>query len=346
MQKFRNFAPMFQNTDVDINSLFASDESNFEGNALSVFNFQYQHNELYRQYCELIRCDPRCVDSITNIPFLPISFFKSREVTTTVFKPKLVFESSKTTGAVASRHSVKEASVYEQSYLQSFELFYGDVKNYCIIGLLPSYLERENSSLVYMVNDLIKRSGHESGGFFLHDFRSLHALLTKNEAAGQATLLFGVTFALLDFACAYPLPLRHTIIIETGGMKGRKREMTREEVHVELGRAFETRNIHSEYGMTELLSQAYATSHGMFDCPGWMKMLVRDADDPFFVRTSTKGSKPVNGLGNVIDLANIYSCAFIATDDVVKLHPDNKFEILGRADNSDIRGCSLMVTAV
>lgn len=343
MQKFLNFAGMINTTDIDAINIFNTDGRDFESNAITVFKFQYERNEVYRQFCELIDCNPVDVSRLTDIPFLPISFFKNKNVVTTHFEPQLVFESSRTTGAIPSRHMVKDASVYEQSYRRGFQVFYGDVKNYCIIGLLPSYLERENSSLVYMVNDLIKRSENRESGFYLHDFESLYKLLKKNEEKGQATLLFGVTFALLDFAVAYPLPLHHTIIIETGGMKGRKKEMTREEVHAELGKNFTTSSIQSEYGMTELLSQAYATSKGIFHCPPWMRMLIRDADDPFNVRCDEESQKPINGFGNVIDLANIYSCSFIATDDVVKLYPGNAFEIMGRSDSSDIRGCSLMV---
>lgn len=334
---------MIETGTIDRNIVFASDSRDFDSNALSVFKFQYQHNPVYREYCDLLHCDPASVSNISAIPFLPIGFFKSREVKTTQFAHEVLFESSKTTGATASRHFVKDASIYKESYLKAFHLFYGDAAQYCIIGLLPSYLERENSSLVYMVDDLIRISGNTHSGFYLQDFKKLYETLKHNEEIGQRTLLIGVTFALLDFASEYPLPLLHTTIIETGGMKGRKKEMTRAEVHQELEMKFQTSEIHSEYGMTELLSQAYATHQGVFTCPPWMKMLVRDADDPFRVQSNTQGTEPINGLGNIIDLANMYSCAFIATDDVVKLHPGNTFEILGRADNSDVRGCSLMV---
>ena len=346
MQKFRNFAQMSVTENFDIAGLFTSDKTDFRARAISLFNFQYLHNPFYNRYCDLIHCIPENVSNIIDIPFLPIGFFKNKDITSTIFEPELIFESSKTTGSVASRHLVKDAALYEQSYLQSFQRFYGDVKKYCIIGLLPSYLERNNSSLVYMVNDLIRRSENEHSGFYLNDFKSLWNILKQNEEKRQTTLLFGVTFALLDFASEYPLPLRYTTVIETGGMKGRKKEMTREEVHAKLQTDFATSSIHSEYGMTELLSQAYATDKGIFTCPPWMKMLIRDSDDPFTIKSVDELAKSQSGLGNIIDLANVYSCAFLATDDVVKLHPDETFEILGRSDNSDIRGCSLMVNAV
>jgi hypothetical protein len=270
---------------------------------------------------------------------LPISFFKTHSLLTTTFTPQAVFESSGTSGTVNSKHFIKDLIIYEESFLKGFESVYGPVSEYCILGLLPSYLERSHSSLVYMVNRLIQLSGNDSSGFFLHDFKNLHSVLTGLEASKQKTILIGVTYALLDFAAAFPLSLKHTIIMETGGMKGRRQEMVRSEVHEKLKNAFEVKEVHSEYGMTELLSQAYSTSDGIFHCPSWMKILLREEEDP--LRIITEGA----GIINVIDLANVYSCSFIATDDSGKLYADGSFEVLGRIDGSDIRGCSLMLTA-
>jgi hypothetical protein len=227
--------------------------------------------------------------------------------------------------------------LYQESFITGFELFYGPVKEYCIIGLLPSYLERSNSSLVFMVDKLIQLSEHPQSGFYLNEYKQLSALLTDLKKQKQKTLLIGVTFALLDFADQYPQSLQQTVVMETGGMKGRREEMIRPEVHKLLKNAFHLSAIHSEYGMTELLSQAYSKGEGVFNCPPWMRILVRDEEDPFLVKRTGAGTI------NVIDLANIYSCSFIATDDVGKLYPDNSFEVLGRMDSSDLRGCSLMV---
>jgi hypothetical protein len=239
---------------------------------------------------------------------------------------------------------VKDIDIYKESFTKSFELFYGPVTNWCVIGLLPSYLERKNSSLIYMVDELIKKSSHPQSGFYLHEHEKLYPVLQSLENAKQKTILFGVTFALLDFAEKYPLPLQHTIIMETGGMKGRREEMIRREVHDILQKSFHAPVIHSEYGMTELLSQAYSKGNGIFHCPPWMKVLVRDDEDPLTIRelSLSPSPGPVAGAINVIDLANIYSCSFIATDDAGKLYQDGSFEVLGRIDNSDLRGCSLM----
>jgi hypothetical protein len=267
---------------------------------------------------------------------LPISFFKDHAVKSTEFKPQLVFESSGTTQTTTSRHYVKDAGIYEESFIKGFELFYGDTKAYCILGLLPSYLGRSNSSLVYMVDKLMQLSGHSFNGFYLHNYEELFNTLRELESNKQPVILFGVTYALLDFAEAFTMKFEHTTIIETGGMKGRKREMTRQEVHALLKKQFGVKHIHSEYGMTELLSQAYSKGDGVFSCPPWMKILVRDEDDPFEIKQDGRG------IINVVDLANIYSCSFIATDDAGVLHDDGGFEVLGRVDNSDIRGCSLL----
>ena len=323
--------------------------STFEQLALDLFRFQYENNYVYKQYTHALQIDPETVQAIEQIPFLPIRFFKSHRIETTIFEPATVFESSGTTGSVISRHFVKDTQLYKEAFTKGFELFYGPVKDWCILGLLPSYLDRENSSLVFMVNELIRLNGHPGSGFYLDDYDKLGSLINELEDRGQKTLLVGVTFALLDFASIYfsgrnGKSLKYTTVMETGGMKGRRKEMVRHEVHAILKKAFDLPTIHSEYGMTELLSQAYSSGEGVFRCPPWMKVLIREEDDPFEIRTPPIQSvATVSGAINVIDLANIYSCSFIATDDAGKLFPDGSFEVLGRIDNSDIRGCSLMV---
>lgn len=310
--------------------------------ALEIFLFQYRNNELYRAYVDAIKLDPQSVDSIEKIPFLPISFFKTHQVKTTDFTPQIIFESSGTTGVSTSRHLVKSAALYKSSFLKTFKLFYGNPSQWCILALLPGYLERNNSSLVYMVNELIRNTHNPGSGFYLHDHEKLYQALVKNEIMEKPTLLIGVTYALLDFAQQYSLKLQNTVVMETGGMKGKKEEITREEVHDELKKRLGLSIIHSEYGMTELLSQAYSKGEGRFFGPPWMKILIREYNDPFAVRASCQQKKPVNGLINIIDLANLYSCSFIATDDVGRLHVDNSFEVMGRRDLSDLRGCSLL----
>lgn len=309
--------------------------------ALEIFQFQYRHNHIYQSYVDALKVRPQAVDQLARIPFLPIRFFKSHHVVAGEFEPIAIFESSGTTGSINSRHYIKDMDVYRESFTKDFELFYGSAGDWCIIGLLPSYLERNNSSLVVMVDELVRQSGHPQSGFYLNEFDKLFTVLQQLEAKGQKTLLIGVSFALLDFAASHPLPLKHTVIMETGGMKGRRKEMIREEMHQVLQRAFGVDAIHSEYGMTELLSQAYSKGKGIFQCPPWMKVMLREEEDPLTLKEAT--TKPVNGVINIIDLANIYSCSFIATDDAGKLYPDGRFEVLGRIDNSDIRGCSLMV---
>lgn len=317
--------------------IFRVQDRDFEQVALEVFRYQAVNNPVYRAFTEALHVNPDSVHSLKEIPFLPVRFFKSHEVKTTPFEPLLVFESSSTTGAVPSRHHIKDPGIYEASFISCFEKFYGPVNEWCIIGLLPSYLERSNSSLVYMANKLIQQSRHPKSGFYLDEFEKLSLTLANLEAANEKTMLLGVTFALLDFATLFPIQLRHTIILETGGMKGRREEMIRKEVHQVLQQAFGVSVVHSEYGMTELLSQAYSVGYGIFHCPPWMKILVREEEDPISIRQSGAGTI------NVIDLANLYSCSFIATDDAGKLYPDGSFEVLGRVDGSDIRGCSLMV---
>lgn len=314
----------------------------FESAALDLFLFQYENNTLYRTYCGYLNKTPGQVRTLNEIPFLPARFFKSHRVTSSSFEASLIFESSGTTGSINSRHFIKDISLYEKSFRLCFEQFYGNANQYCIIGLLPSYLERGNSSLLYMVKHLIQQSGHPGSGFYLDDFEKLQQQLLDNEARQQKTLLIGVTYALLSFAEKFPLQLKHTTVMETGGMKGRKKEITRDEVHHFLKQQFHIPSVHSEYGMTELLSQAYAGKNGIFHCPGWMKILLRSEDDPFYITSTVPAGKTASGVINIIDLANIYSCAFIATDDVGKLHEGGSFEILGRLDNCDIRGCSLL----
>lgn len=323
--------------------VLAVNGSTFESLALALFRYQYENNIVYKQYTNALQIDPDAVQHLSQIPFLPIRFFKSHRVQTAIFEPATIFESSGTTGSINSRHFVKDTQLYKEFFTKGFELFYGRVKDWCILGLLPSYLERENSSLVFMVNELIRLSGHPDSGFYLDDYDKLGSLLNKLEDRGQKTLLLGVSFALLDFASVYSSgrngrSLKYTTVMETGGMKGRRKEMVRQEVHDILKKAFDLPHIHAEYGMTELLSQAYSTGGGIFKCPPWMKVLIREEDDPFEVRMAS-----ASGAINIIDLANIYSCSFIATDDAGQLYSDGSFEVLGRIDNSDIRGCSLMV---
>lgn len=308
-----------------------------EAFALDIFRLQAANNPVYASFLEALKIDPLMVSSVDKIPYLPIRFFKTQEVKTGSFEPQAVFESSGTSGMTHSRHLVKDLSLYEKSFTRGFEFFYGPVQDWCIIGLLPSYLERKNSSLVCMTDRLIRLSGHPQSGFYLDQYEVLLSVLKDLEKQGQKTWLIGVSFALLDFAEKFSAGLRNTVIIETGGMKGRGPEMIREELHAIIKRSFGVPAVHSEYGMTELLSQAYSKGGGLFHCPPWMKILLRDEEDPFVVKHTGTGTI------NVIDLANIHSCSFIATDDAGKLYPDGSFEVLGRVDGSDLRGCSLML---
>jgi hypothetical protein len=317
--------------------VFGVQEENFEQLALEVFRFQAGNNPVYADFLKALRVDVSSVSQILQIPFLPIRFFKTHEIKTTQFEPQMIFESSGTTASINSRYFVKDISLYEESFIRGFDFFYGPLKNYCIIGLLPSYFERKNSSLVYMVDKLIRLSEHPQSGFYLNEYEQLALVLQELEKRNQPIILIGVTFALLDFAERFSFPLQYTVVLETGGMKGRRQEMIRPEVHALLKKAFSLNAVHSEYGMTELLSQAWSKGEGVFTCPPWMKILVRDEEDPFVIKKAGLG--PIN----IIDLANIWSCSFIATDDVGKLYPDGSFEVLGRVDGSDLRGCSLMV---
>jgi hypothetical protein len=324
-----------KNTELEEKVFSIDNEKQFSSIALGVYHFQFANNPLYREYCMAVHRTPETVLLIEDIPFLPISFFKTHEVRTTNFEAALLFRSSGTTGMATSAHFVKKPALYEKSFRLCFEQFYGTPAGYCILGLLPSYLERGQSSLVYMVDRLIHESGHPRSGFYLNDLERLAATLDELEGAGQKVLLIGVTYALLDFARRFPRILKNTIVMETGGMKGRQKEMTRPELYAELREGFGIEAVHSEYGMTELLSQAYAVN-GIFRSPGWMKLLLRDETDPFALKI--KGT----GAVNVIDLANLYSCSFIATEDIGRIAADGSFEILGRMDHSDVRGCSLL----
>jgi hypothetical protein len=320
--------------------IFSVTESGFSQLALDIFHFQYEANSVYNSYVNALGKTPSDVDEIEKIPFLPISFFKTDEIKTGKFNAEVIFKSSGTTQTINSQHHVKDASIYTKSFTTAFKKIYGEPQEWSVLGLLPSYLEKGNSSLVYMVDDLIKQSRHPQSGFYLYDLDKLKETLLSLEKSNQKSLLIGVTYALLDFAEKFPVTLKNTIIMETGGMKGRREELTRMEVHDQLKKAFGKTEIHSEYGMTELLSQAYAKKEGRFECPPWMKVLIRDDEDPLTVQHSASGV--LSGAINIIDLANVYSCSFIATDDVGKLYPDKSFEVLGRMDGSDLRGCSLL----
>lgn len=310
----------------------------FDKIALKTFRFQYENNKVYRDFCDHLKVEQAVVKNVAQIPFLPIQFFKTHEVVSNNNPIQEIFTSSGTTGMITSKHLVTDISIYEQSYLNAFKEFYGNVEDYVILALLPSYLEREGSSLIYMVKDLIELSNQPESGFYLNDYQALIQQLKSLETEGKNVMLFGVTYALLDVIEKEKLQLSNTIIMETGGMKGKRREMIREELHAQLTDGFGVKTIHSEYGMTELLSQAYSFGEGIFQCPPWMQILTRDVEDAL---TYVENGK--TGGINVIDLANINSCSFIATQDLGKLYPDNSFEVLGRFDHSDIRGCNLMV---
>jgi len=316
----------------------ANNNQQFYDTALQVFNYQASNCDVYREFIAALKIDPAEIATVWQIPFLPISFFKSHQVLSSTDPVELVFTSSGTTGITTSSHYVTDVSWYTASFQKAFKLFYGDIESYTVLALLPSYLEREGSSLIYMAEDLIKQSGDLGSGFFLYNHDELLNKLEEQQKAGKPTLLIGVTFALLDFIEKYALNFPELIVMETGGMKGRRKEMIREELHEKLCKGFGVGAIHSEYGMTELLSQAYSKGKGIFNCPPWMKIITRDANDPMTVINDEKA-----GGINVIDLANINSCSFIATQDLGKVYADGSFEILGRFDNSDIRGCNLLI---
>jgi phenylacetate-coenzyme A ligase PaaK-like adenylate-forming protein len=324
---------------ITANDIFTiSSQKQFEKIALKVFRFQYENNLVYQEFCNFLKTEPQKVKSIQQIPFLPIQFFKSHEVVSNTNAIEETFTSSGTTGMITSKHLVSDASVYEESYRKGFSQFYGNIEDYVVLALLPSYLEREGSSLIYMVEDLIQLTNNDNSGFYLNNHEELIQKMIELDQAGQNVILIGVTYALLDLIEKQQFQLQHTIIMETGGMKGKRKEMIREELHEQLCQGFGVTAIHSEYGMTELLSQAYSLGEGVFECPSWMQIHIRDTEDAL---TYIKDGK--TGGINVIDLANINSCSFIATQDLGKKNPNTTFEVLGRFDNSDIRGCNLMV---
>ncbi|MBW8242231.1 acyl transferase [Muricauda oceani] len=310
----------------------------FEAVALDMFRFQYENNTIYRSFCDHLKKNPKHVSDHLEIPFLPISFFKTHQIVSTQRKAETIFTSSGTTQNTTSKHFVADIGLYEESFLKAFESFYGKPEELCILALLPSYLERDGSSLIYMVKSLIDRSAHPSSGFYLHNLGELHQKLMALEQKGSKTLLIGVSFALLDLVEQFPSTLKNTMVMETGGMKGRRKELIRDELHQILKKGLGVDHIHSEYGMTELLSQGYSKGNGVFDTPPWMKIITRDTEDPLSIQPNGK-----TGGINVIDLANLYSCSFIATQDLGKVHSNGTFEVLGRFDDSDIRGCNLMV---
>ena len=306
--------------------------------ALAVFNYQFAENEIYRNYITALKINPDKITELEQIPFMPIEFFKTHKVISGLEnknKEAMLFTSS---GSISSKHYVTDIAIYEKSFRNGFKYFYGNIDEYCILALLPSYLEREGSSLIFMMEDLIKNSNNPLSGFFLHNYDALKMKLEQMQLENKKTILVGVTYALLDLIEKQNFKLKNTIIMETGGMKGKRKEMVREELHAVLCKGFGVDVIHSEYGMTELLSQAYSKGDGIFNCPPWMKILIRDTNDPFTFLPHQK-----TGGINVIDLANINSCSFIATQDLGKSYTDNSFEVLGRFDNSDIRGCNLMM---
>ncbi|SDI82481.1 Acyl-protein synthetase, LuxE [Flavobacterium glycines] len=325
---------LINNTDI----FTISSQKQFEKMALKVFRYQYENNLVYQSFCNFLKTDVQKVKSLQQIPFLPIQFFKSHDIVSNTNPVQTTFTSSGTTGMITSKHLVTDVTLYEESYQKGFTEFYGNIENYVVLALLPSYLEREGSSLIYMVEDLIKLSNHPESGFYLHNHEDLIKKLIELDESGQNVILIGVTYALLDLIEKQKFQLQNTIIMETGGMKGKRKEMIREELHEQLCAGFGVPSIHSEYGMTELLSQAYSLGNGIFECPAWINILIRDTEDALTYIPNGK-----TGGINVIDLANINSCSFIATQDLGKKYLNNSFEVLGRFDNSDIRGCNLMV---
>lgn len=323
----------------DFHSIFnIKNDADFKDLVLKVFKYQFENNKVYRSFCDLIYKHPSDVKHIEDIPFMPIQFFKTHSVLSSKNPIQTTFTSSGTSGSQTSKHLVTDLAMYENSFTKAFQHFYGNPEDYTILALLPSYLEREGSSLIYMVEHLIKLSKFNESGFYLNNTIELKHTLESLESQGRKTLLIGVSFALLDLVERFQFNLKNTIVMETGGMKGRRKELVRSELHEQLQKGFGVKHIHSEYGMTELLSQAYSKGNGIFSAPKWMRVLARDTDDALTVLPSGK-----TGGINVIDLANINSCSFIATQDLGKVYNDGRFEVIGRFDNSDIRGCNLMV---
>ena len=315
-----------------------SNPEEFNEIALQIFHYQIKHNTIYSDFVSKLSINIGSINQFSQIPFLPVSFFKTHKLMSGSFVAQQVFTSSGTTGSEPGKHFVKSAGLYENSFIRGFEYFFGKPEEFVILALLPSYLERQGSSLIYMANKLIDESRHPESGFYLDEFQKLSSLLLELKKQRKKVMLLGVSFALLDLAEMFPIDFPELIIMETGGMKGRRKELLREELHEILKRAFKVNHIYSEYGMTELLSQAYSFGEGLFQTPPWMKILIRDPNDPLGLLQQDK-----TGGINVIDLANLYSCSFIATQDLGRTHEDGKFEVLGRFDNSDVRGCNLMV---
>lgn len=313
-------------------------EQQFTKIAIEVFKHQFKNNKIYRSFCDLLFIHPSDITKVEEIPFLPIQFFKSRKIVSSLDEVQEIFSSSGTTGNITSKHFVTDINLYKESYLNGFSHFYGDIEDYVILALLPNYLERKGSSLVFMVDDLIKKSNNTESGFYLNNLDELAIKLIDLDKNGQKVLLIGVSFALLDLIEKHSFQLKNTIVMETGGMKGRRKELIRNELHKLLENGFAIKEVHSEYGMTELLSQGYSKGNGVFETPPWLKVLTRDTEDALTIQQFEK-----TGGINVIDLANYNSCSFIATQDLGKVHKNGTFEIMGRFDNSDIRGCNLMV---
>ena len=317
------------------NKLFKLNSTyNFNQKAIEIFNFQYNNNSVYSQYCKLINVNAKSIKKIKDIPFLPIQFFKNYKVSS-YNKHTHSFKSSGT-GGKRSVHHIKDINIYIESFTQCFEENFGSINNTVFLGLLPSYIEQGNSSLIYMVDYLIQKSNRKESGFYLNDYKKLYDLILKLEKSEKKIILIGVSYALLDFIDNFSLKTKNLVIIETGGMKGRRKEITREELHDKLKRGFNSNNIKSEYGMTELLSQAYSNTNGIFKSPPWLKILVREINDPLYVKSHGKGAL------NFIDLANVNSCSFIASDDIGEVYRDSSFKVLGRLSDSEIRGCNLM----
>jgi len=311
-------------------------ESEFNNLCMKAFDFQMKNNKIYKEYSNIILKGNE-LNSIKKIPFLPIEFFKTDQIICTGQKIEEIFLSSGTTEN-QSKHLISDLGIYKKSFRKSFDQFYGNISEYCILSLLPNYREREGSSLIYMVDDLIKNSQHPKSGFYLNNYKGLSSTLEELEKTGQKTILIGVSYALLDLADQFPQKLKHTIIMETGGTKGERKELIKEELHKILKNAFSLNKIHSEYGMTELLSQSYSKGDNIFKSPTWKRILIRDVNDPLTII----GNDKTGGI-NIIDFANIYSCPFIATQDLGKTFTDGSFSVLGRFDNSDVRGCNLLV---
>jgi hypothetical protein len=318
-----------------LDSLNISSQLDFKNKAITLFHEQFNKNFIYNQYCKLLKIKPNQVNELKHIPFIPIQFFKTHKIVCNNDKITHLFKSSGT-GESKSINYVSDINLYVKSFSKCFENFYGPIKDYVFLGLLPSYLEQKNSSLVYMIDYFIKESKYNESEFYLNDYKKLNKVLIKLRKENKRIILFGVSYALLDFIEKYPINIRNLIVIETGGMKGRRIELTREELHSRLSKGFNVENIHSEYGMTELFSQAYSKQKGIFKNPPWMKILIRDINNPFSVSNTGRGAI------NVIDLANINTCAFIASDDIGEIFDDFSFKINGRLSESEIRGCNLM----